>query len=90
MVSGVCVLIPKTLNKFKKVIIINVQTVQVASLRLANLPKTLNKFKKVMIIKVQTVQVASWPLLVLPKTFDEFINCVFDMCCILQCTSEAR
>ena len=90
MVSGACVLIPKTLNKFKKVIIINVKTVQVASLRLANLPKTLNKFKQVMIIKMQTVQVASWPLLVLPKTFDEFINCVFDMCCILQCTSEAR
>ena len=90
MVSGACVLIPKTLNKLKKVIIINVQTVQVASCAGVLMPKTLNKFKKVMIIKVQTVQVASWPLLVLLKTFDEFINCVFDMCCILQCTSEAR
>ena len=90
MVSGACVLIPKTLNELKKVIIINVQTVQVASCAGVLMPKTLNKFKKVMIIKVQTVQVASWPLLVLPKTFDEFINCVFDMCCILQCTSEAR
>ena len=52
MVSGVCVLIPKTLNKFKKVIIINVQTVQVASCAGVLIPTTLNKFKKVMLIKV--------------------------------------
>ena len=52
MVSGACVLIPKTLNKLKKVIIINVQTVQVASCAGVLIPKTLNKFKKVMIIKV--------------------------------------
>ena len=81
---------PEDTEQINKVIIINVQTVQVASCAGVLIPKTLNKFKKVMIIKVQTVQVASWPLLVLPKTFDEFINCVFDMCCILQCTSEAR
>ena len=90
MVSGACVLIPKTLNELKKVIIINVQTVQVASCAGVLIPKTLNKFKKVMIINVQTVQVASWPLSVLPKTFDELINCVFDMCCILQCISDLR
>ena len=90
MVSGACALIPKTLNKLKKVIIINVQTVQVASCAGVLIPNTLNKCKKVMIIKVQTVQVASWPLLVLPKTFNELTNCVFDMWCILQCIGDLR
>ena len=52
MVSGACALIPKTLNKLKKVMIINVQTVQVASCAGVLIPKTLNKFKKVMLIKV--------------------------------------
>ena len=74
MVSGSCVQILKTLNKLQKVIIINVQTVQVASCAGVLIPKTLNKFKKVMIINVQTVQVASWPLSVLPKTFDKHVD----------------
>ena len=74
MVSGACVQILEALNKFKKALVINVQTVQVASCAGVQILKTLNIFKKVMIINVQTVQVASWPLSVLLKTLDKHVN----------------
>ena len=52
MVSGACVLILKTLNKLKKVIIINVQTVQVASCAGVLIPETLSELKNAMVTNV--------------------------------------
>ena len=52
MVGGACALIPKTLNKLKKVMIINVQTVQVASCAGVLTRETLSEFKNAMVTKL--------------------------------------
>ena len=68
----------------------NVQAVQVASCACVSILKLFSDFTKSMIREMQTVQVGSWLLVFLLKTFDELVKCMFDICCILQCISDAR